>query len=52
MRDALARVAGSTGEAEGLRAVERNGVADLARTVRIGALQRRLLCRLGLRRVF
>lgn len=52
MRDALARVAGSTGEAEGLRAVEGNGVADLARAVRISALECCLLCGLGLRRVF
>lgn len=52
MRNRLARVLGVAGEAEGLRAVERDGVAHFARGVRVGAVQRCLLrcLRLGILR--
>ena len=47
MRDRLPRVLRVAGEAEGLGPVERDGVAHFARGMRVGAVQRRLLRRLG-----
>ena len=52
MRNGLAWVTGCAGEAEGLGAVERDGVPHFACTVRVCALERRLLRGLGLRRIF
>lgn len=51
MRDALARVAGRTRQAERLRAVKGDAVAHFASAVAMCTRERRLLRRLGFRGV-